>query len=92
VPLQESYVLLYNSAERTEIKLGLRQGHAREPTNLPGRTASWLLVCDGRFDKAPRDVLAVQGRQKHHYVAIAVLVAALARVAMAALALLSPTL
>ena len=81
VPLQESYVVLYNSAERTEIRLGTRQGHAREPSNVPTRQHAWLVVCAGGFEAIPHDLCARQGRQAHHYAVAAALVAVVARVA-----------
>ena len=80
-PLQESYVLLFNAATRTEVRLGDRQGHAREPSNRPGHAAAWLLVCEGGFHVMPLELRALRGRQQHHYVVLTVIGVLLARAA-----------
>jgi len=83
LPMQDSHVVLYNPGSRIEVRLGGRQGHSREPTNIPGRTAAWLLVCDGGFETTPQELRAQQGRKQHHVLVLAALVALLARLASA---------
>ena len=81
-PLQESYIVLFNAATRTEVRLGDHQGHAREPSNRPGHAAAWLPVCEGGFHVLPRELRALRGRQQHHYVVLTVIGVLLARAAV----------
>ena len=81
VPLTESYVVLCRlDGSRTELKLSLTDGHARDPTNLPGRTNSWFHVCRGTFTVMPHELRKQHGRCRHHLVSLAIIGAAIAKV------------
>lgn len=79
VPLQECDLVLYSMNNRNEVKLGERQGLAREPSDDPVRPARWLHVCDGSFERMPQELRRMRGRKAHHHMVLASLVALIAR-------------
>ena len=71
VPLLEVTLLLYNAQSRVEVRLSEGKGYQREPTNIPGRTNAWVLVCDGSFAKLPRDLAILKAQRSQHWTFLA---------------------
>ena len=79
VPLVETTVILYNPANRTEIRLGGTHGLSREISHDARRPARWVPVCDGAFAMVPPELRELQSKRSHHMAFLAFVGALTAR-------------
>ena len=66
LPLRSTTLLLYNNAERNELRLGDTRGSARPPSTRPGYQNAWSHVCVGGFTKLPPDLVKLQSQRGFH--------------------------
>ena len=66
VPLIETTLILYNPANRTEIRLSQSRGLSRELSNDVRRPSAWTAVCEGRFEIVPPELRELQAQRSQH--------------------------